>query len=47
MKEEQFIEDKEMRNKCVNHYEVLEKVKQLLLIPGTDVATTKQVSGVE
>lgn len=39
-----IITDKDIRDKCVGHYEVLEQVKQLLLIPDTDWATQKQVA---
>ena len=44
MKETQFIDDKVLRDKSVEHYEVLEKVKDLLLIPNTKWATQKQVA---
>lgn len=44
MKETQFIDDKVLRDKSVKHYEVLEKVKELLLIPNTKWATQKQVA---
>lgn len=44
MKETQFIDDKTLRDKSVEHYEVLEKVKELLLIPNTKWATQKQVA---
>lgn len=44
MKETQFIDDKILRDKSVEHYEVLEKVKELLLIPNTKWATQKQVA---
>ena len=44
MKETQFIDDKVLRDKSVEHYEVLEKVKELLLIPNTKWATQKQVA---
>lgn len=44
MKEIDLINNEELRNQCIDHYEVLEKVKQLLLIPGTEFATTKQVA---
>ena len=44
MKETQFIADKVLRDKSVEHYEVLEKVKDLLLIPNTKWATQKQVA---
>lgn len=39
-----IILDKGVRDKCVVHYEVLEQVKKLLLIPDTDYATQKQVA---
>lgn len=44
MKETQFIDDRLLRDKSVGHYEVLEKVKDLLLLPGTELATVKQVA---
>lgn len=44
MNESLFIESKEARNEYAQHYEVLEKVKELLLVPGLDVMTTKQVA---
>lgn len=44
MKEAQFIDDKTLRDSSVNHYEVLEKVKDLLLIPETELATIKMVA---
>ena len=43
-KELDLIENKELREECINRIEVLEKVKQLLLIDGADVATMKQVA---
>lgn len=42
--QENIISDREMRDKCAGHYEVLEKVKKLLLIPDTEWATQKQVA---
>lgn len=45
MNETQFIDDRTLRDNSVNHYEVLEKVKNLLLIPELDVMTTEQVAG--
>lgn len=30
-----IINDRAVRDRCVGHYEVLEKVKELLLIPNT------------
>ena len=44
MKQEQLLEDKELREQMVKRIEVLEKVKKLLLIPQTDFATVKQVA---
>ena len=43
-KELDLIENKELREECINRVEALEKVKQLLLIDGTDVATVGQVA---
>lgn len=39
-----LLESKELREKLVAKVEVLDKVKKLLLIPGTELATVKQVS---
>lgn len=39
-----IISDRSMRDNCVNHYEVLENVKKVLLIPDTEWATQKQVA---
>lgn len=44
MKEIDLINNEELRNQCIDHYEVLEKVKELLLIPGTDFMSVKQVA---
>lgn len=44
MREEMIIENKQEREKLVKRVEVLEKIKKLLLIPGTDFATVKQVA---
>lgn len=44
MKETQFIEDRTLRESNVDRFEVLEKVKELLLLPGTEYATTKLVA---
>ena len=41
---ENIISDRSMRDNCVSHYEVLEKVKKVLLIPDTEWATQKQVA---
>ena len=42
--QENIISDREMRDKCVGRYEVLEKVKKLLLLPGTDLVSIDQVA---
>ena len=42
--QENIISDRDMRDKCVGHYEVLEKVKKLLLLPGTDLMSIEQVA---
>ena len=39
-----IINDRSVRDRCAGHYEVLEKVKELLLIPNTQWATLKQVA---
>lgn len=39
-----IISDRSMRDNCVSHYEVLETVKKVLLIPDTEWATQKQVA---
>ena len=44
MVETQFINDRKLRDNAVCHYEVLEKVKKLLLLPGTELSTVKQVA---
>ena len=44
MNETQFIDDRILRDNAVGHYEVLEKVKELLLIPELEVMTTEQVA---
>lgn len=44
MVETQFIDDRGLRDNAVEHYEVLEKVKNLLFIPTLDVMTTEQVA---
>lgn len=41
---ENIISDREMRDKCAGRYEVLEKVKKLLLLPGTDLMSIEQVA---
>lgn len=44
MNETQFIDDRTLRDNAVCHYEVLEKVKELLLIPDIKAMTLKQVA---
>ena len=44
MDETQFIDDRILRDNAVGHYEVLEKVKELLLIPDIKAMTLKQVA---
>lgn len=44
MIETQFIDDRTLRDNNVGHYEVLDKVKKLLLIPSFEVMTLKQVA---
>lgn len=44
MKEIDLINNEELRSKCIDHYEVLEKVKRLLLIPDTNFMTVIQVA---
>lgn len=41
---EQILNDAALREKLIGHYEVLDKVKNLLLIPNTDFITIKQVA---
>lgn len=42
--QENIISDRSMRDKCVGRYDVLEKVKKLLLLPGTDLMSIDQVA---
>lgn len=44
MKENQLLENKQMREKCMGRIEVLEKVKKLILLPNTEFATTEMVA---
>ena len=44
MNELQFIDDRILRDSRISRVEVLERVKNLLLIPGTEFATVKQVA---
>lgn len=41
---ENIISDRAMRDKCVERYEILEKVKQLFILPGTELISTDQVA---
>lgn len=42
--QENIISNRDMRDKCVGHYEVLEKVKKLLLLPRMDLMSIEQVA---
>lgn len=42
--ESSLLDDRQLRDKCVGRYEVLDKVKELLLLPGEEIATQKQVA---
>ena len=44
MNENELLEKEELRNKLVDRYDILEKVRELLLIPSTEFATTQQVA---
>ena len=44
MNENELLTNGNLREELVEHYEVLEKVKELLLIPGTEFATTSEVA---
>lgn len=44
MKEEQLFTDKDLRDKLSERYDVLEKVKNLLLLPGTELMSVQQVA---
>ena len=44
LKEHELLENKALREKMIEEISVLEKVKNLLLLPNTDIATTKQVA---
>lgn len=44
MTETQIIETKDIREKCIEKIEVLNKVKKLFLIPEMEVMTTKMVA---
>lgn len=42
--ENPLLDNRQFRDKCVGRYEVLEKVKKLVLLPGTELATINQVA---
>lgn len=44
MNQENFINNKELREQSMNRVDILEKVKDLLLLPNTEFATTEQVA---
>ena len=44
MKEVDLLQRKEAREDCISRVEVLDKVGELLLLPNTEYATTKQVA---
>ena len=44
MEEVELLENRDLRESLMEHCEGLEKVKQLLLLPGTEYATMKQVA---
>lgn len=44
MNENNLIENKDARNEMLHKVEVLDKVKELMLLPGTDLMTTKMVA---
>ena len=44
MNENELLTNEKLREELAEHYEVLEKVKHLLLIPNTEFATTQQVA---
>ena len=41
---DKFIEDKGLREKYINKLEVLDKVKQIITLPNTELMTTKMVA---
>ncbi len=44
LEDEKIISDRNMRDKCVKRFDILEKVKKLLLLPGTDLMSTEQIA---
>ena len=44
LKQEQFLESNDLRNQLIERTEVLAKVKELFLIPGLEMMTTRQVA---
>ena len=39
-----LLNDRQLRDECVGRYEVLEKVKKLVLLPGTELMSTEQIA---
>lgn len=44
-KELELMESRELRNELIDRTEVLEKVRELILLPNTEIATIEQVAG--
>ena len=42
--ESPLLDNRQLRDKCVGRYEVLEQVKTLLLLPDNETATVKQIA---
>ena len=42
--ENPLLDNRQLRDKCVERYEVLDKVKKLLLLPDNETATVKQIA---
>ena len=42
--ENPLLDNRQLRDKCVGRYEVLEQVKTLLLLPDNETATVKQIA---
>lgn len=42
--ESPLLDNRQLRDKCVGRYEVLDKVKELFLLPGEKIATQKLVA---
>lgn len=43
-KDEELLKNQEMRQELMNQVEVLNKIKELITLPNTDILTTKMVS---